>query len=91
MDVCSGSQARSRADGTEIALQVLCHAFVFCGDAFPLLFAFLALLQRLELFGCLDLSGCLDVFGSRAAYDNQRQQSHGTAFTHSDQVAVKTS
>ena len=36
-------------------LQVLCDAFVFCGDAFPLLLAFLALFGRLELLGCLDL------------------------------------
>lgn len=88
MDVCSGSQARRRADRAEIALQVLCDAFVFCGDAFLVLFAFLALFGRLDLFGCLelfwclDLSGCLDLFGCRAAHDNYRQQSHGTAFTH---------
>lgn len=90
MDVCSGSQARRRADRAEIALHVLCDAFVFCGDAFLVLFAFLALFWRLDLFGCLelflflclDLSGCLDLFGCRAAHDNYRQQSHGTAFTH---------
>jgi hypothetical protein len=82
MDVCSWSQARSRADGTEIALQVLCDAFVFCGDAFPLLFAFLVLFGRPELFWCLDLSGCLDLLGCRAAHDNYRQQSHGAGFPH---------
>jgi len=87
MDVCSGSQTRSRADRTEIALQVLCDALVFCGDMFLVLFAFLALFWRLDLFRCLklfrclDLSGCLDLFGCRAARGNYRQQSHGTAFT----------
>lgn len=76
MSVCSRSQARRRADRAEIALQVLCDAFVFRGDAFLVLFAFLALFGRLNLFGCLelfwylDLSGCPDLFGRRAAHDN---------------------
>jgi hypothetical protein len=88
MDVCSGSQARRRADRAEVALQVRCDAFVFCSDAFLVMFAFLALLGRLDLFGCLelfwclDLCGCLDLFGCRAPHENYRQQSHGTAFTH---------
>jgi len=55
MDVCSGSQARRRADRAEIALHVLCDASVFCGDAFLVLFAFLALFWRLDLVGCLEL------------------------------------
>lgn len=88
MDVCSGSQARRRADRTEVALEVLCGALVFCGDAFLALFAFLSLFGSLHLFGCLelfwraDLSGRLDLFGCRAAHDNYRQQSHGAAFPH---------
>lgn len=76
MDVCSGSQARRRADRAEIALQVLCDAFVFCGDAFLVMFAFLALFRRLDLFRCLelfrcpDLSGCLDLLRCRAPHDH---------------------
>lgn len=88
MGLCSGSQASRRADRAEIALQVLCDAFVFCGDALLVLFAFLALFgslnlfRCLELFGSLDLCGRLDLAGCRATHDNYRQQSQGAAFPH---------
>jgi hypothetical protein len=68
MSVCSGSEARRRADRAEIALQVRCDAFLlcgkaflFCGDAFLALFAFLTLFARLALFGFLQLCGRLDL------------------------------
>jgi hypothetical protein len=95
MGVCVRSEARRRADRSEVAFQVrgnaflICSdAFLICGDAFLTLFAFLALFACLALFGCphlfrcLDLCGRLDWCGCRAAHNNYCQQSHSDGFPH---------